>query len=156
MCFPIFRSDYNAASFLEGEWERCPAGNCCVRERAPQQLLEQGKLDLHRPRREYLPWLEIDSSYEPITTHHLLSHTSGLPDDAPLNPRGPLPHLWVGFPPGSHYSYSNTGYQIVGLLLEKLDRKPLSDILDRIFLPLNMNATEPVITDAIRLRTAVG
>src|SRR5438067_624294 len=136
--------------FQIGSISKSFAAICCM------QLGQEGKLDLHRPLREYLPWLKIDSAYEPITPHHLLSHTSGLPDDAPLNPRGPLPHLWVGFQPGSHYSYSNTGYQILGLLLEKLDRKPLSDILDRIFLPLDMKATEPVITDEIRPRTAVG
>ena len=67
--------------FQIGSISKSFAAICCM------QLVQEGKLDLHRPLREYLPWLEIDSAYEPITPHHLLSHTSGLPDDAPLNPR---------------------------------------------------------------------
>ena len=137
--------------FQIGSISKSFAAICCL------QLVQEGKLDLHRPIREYLPWLEIDSSYEPITTHHLLSHTSGLPDDAPLNPRGPLPHLWVGFPPGSHYSYSNSGYQILGLLLEKLDGRRWPELVRaRVLAPLQMNATEPVINDTLRPRTAAG
>src|SRR5687767_2359436 len=47
------------------------------------QLRDEGKLDLNKPVVEYLPWLKINSKFEPITTHHLLSHTAGLPG-APL------------------------------------------------------------------------
>ena len=43
------------------------------------QLRDEGKLDLDRPVVEYLPWLRIQSSFEPITVHHLLTHASGLP-----------------------------------------------------------------------------
>src|SRR5207248_625152 len=137
--------------FQIGSISKSFAAICCM------QLVQEGKLDLHRSLREYLPWLEIDSAYEPITPHHLLSHTSGLPDDAPLNPRGPLPHLWVGFPPGSHYSYSNTGYEIIGLLLEKLDGRRWPEIVRaRVFTPLQMSATEPAINDALRQRTVAG
>jgi len=42
------------------------------------QLAEEGKLDLHRPVTNYLPWLKTDSKFAPFTTHHLLSHTAGL------------------------------------------------------------------------------
>src|SRR5215831_6723057 len=44
------------------------------------QLKDEGKLDLGRPILEYLPWLPIETNYGPVTTHHLLTHTSGLPD----------------------------------------------------------------------------
>ncbi|HEY3579364.1 MAG TPA: serine hydrolase domain-containing protein, partial [Pyrinomonadaceae bacterium] len=47
------------------------------------QLRDEGKLDLNKPVVEYLPWLKISSKFEPVTTHHLLSHTAGLPG-APL------------------------------------------------------------------------
>jgi len=48
------------------------------------QLHQEGKLDLHKPILEYLPWFRIESSFAPITTHHLLTHTSGLPGNGPL------------------------------------------------------------------------
>ncbi len=116
------------------------------------QLHEEGKLDLDRPIREYLPWLRIESAYAPITTHHLLTHTSGLP-----NPLGlPGIPLWTAHAPGEHFHYCNMGYQILGLLLETLDRRPLRGILrTRIFNPLGMNQSEPVISHAIRWRMPV-
>src|SRR6476660_10418695 len=42
------------------------------------QLAAEGKLDLNKPVTSYLPWLKIESKFSPFTTHHLLSHTSGL------------------------------------------------------------------------------
>jgi D-alanyl-D-alanine carboxypeptidase len=116
------------------------------------QLHEEGKLDLDRPVREYLPWLRIESAYAPITTHHLLTHTSGLP-----NPLGLPPiTLWTAHAPGEHFHYCNMGYQVLGLLLETLDRRPLRDVLrTRIFKPLGMDASEPVISHAIRWRLPV-
>ena len=51
------------------------------------QLRQEGKLDLHKPIVEYLPWFRIESNFAPITTHHLLTHSSGLPGRVP---RGPL------------------------------------------------------------------
>src|ERR1041384_3038541 len=44
------------------------------------QLRDEGKLDLNKPIVGYLPWLKINSKFEAITTHHILSHTAGLPD----------------------------------------------------------------------------
>ena len=43
------------------------------------QLRDEGKLDLDRPIVDYLPWLRIESKYAPITVHHLLTHSTGLP-----------------------------------------------------------------------------
>lgn len=116
------------------------------------QLREEGKLDLHRPVREYLPWLRIESAYAPITTHHLLTHSSGLP-----NPLGlPPVQLWTAHPPGDHFHYCNVGYEILGLLLETLDRKPLREVLrTRLLQPLGMSASEPVISHEIRSRMPV-
>jgi CubicO group peptidase (beta-lactamase class C family) len=42
------------------------------------QLREEGRLDLHEPVTRYLPWFEVQSEYEPITLHHLMSHTGGI------------------------------------------------------------------------------
>src|SRR5215218_5168357 len=80
------------------------------------QLREQGKLDLNRPIREYLPWLRIESAYAPITGHHLLTHTSGLPNPLSL----PSMPLWTAHAPGEHFHYCNLGYEILGLLLISL------------------------------------
>jgi CubicO group peptidase (beta-lactamase class C family) len=123
------------------------------------QLHEEGKLDLHKPIQAYLPWLQIDSGNVPITCQHLLSHTSGLPGWPPLQPRAPFQKLWVGFEPGTQYSYSNVGYQILGLILEKLDARqwPFFGILrERVLHPLRMMDTEGEIRDRIRPETAVG
>jgi D-alanyl-D-alanine carboxypeptidase len=116
------------------------------------QLREEGKLDLERPVREVLPWLRIESAYAPINTHHLLTHTSGLPNPLSL----PAIPLWTAHAPGEHFHYCNVGYQILGLLLETLDRKPLREILRaRILQPLGMSASEPVISHEIRPRLPV-
>jgi D-alanyl-D-alanine carboxypeptidase len=116
------------------------------------QLREAGKLDVNRPIREYLPWLRIESSYVPITVHHLLTHTSGLPNALSL----PGIPLWTGHAPGEHFHYCNLGYEILGRLLETLDGRPLREILPaRIFQPLGMTASSPVISHDIRERMPV-
>ncbi len=116
------------------------------------QLREEGKLDLNRPIREYLPWLRIESSYAPITTHHLLTHTSGLPNPLSL----PSIPLWTAHAPGEHFHYCNVGYQILGWLIETLDKRPLRESLRaRILQPLGMNASEPVISHESRQRMPV-
>lgn len=115
------------------------------------QLREQGKLDLNRPIREYLPWLRIESAWAPITTHHLLTHTSGLPNPLYL----PDTTLWTAHPPGEHFHYCNAGYEILGHLLRTLDGRPLRDVFRaRIFEPLGMTASEGVISHEIRPRLA--
>jgi len=116
------------------------------------QLREEGKLDLGRPVREVLPWLRIESAYAPITAHHLLTHTSGLPNPLSL----PAIPLWTAHAPGAHFHYCNVGYQILGLLIETLDRRPLRESLrTRILQPLGMSASEPVISHAVRPRLPV-
>jgi D-alanyl-D-alanine carboxypeptidase len=120
------------------------------------QLAEEGKLDLHKPVTSYLPWLKIESKYAPFTTHHLLSHTSGL-SGVPLLMRVAATTLRAGFEPGSRWVYSNIGYVLLGFLLEAIDKKPFAEVLrQRVFNPLGMNASVPVITNEIRERVAVG
>jgi CubicO group peptidase (beta-lactamase class C family) len=43
------------------------------------QLEAEGTIDLHAPVSDYLPWFSVRSEYAPITAHHLLCHTAGLP-----------------------------------------------------------------------------
>ncbi|HEY2971709.1 MAG TPA: serine hydrolase domain-containing protein [Pyrinomonadaceae bacterium] len=120
------------------------------------QLVEEGKLDLSKPVSNYLPWLKIESKYAPFTTHHLLSHTSGL-SGVPLLMRVAATTLRTGFEPGSRWVYSNIGYVLLGFLLEAIDKKPFADVIrQRVFNPLAMNSTAPVISNEIRERVAVG
>jgi CubicO group peptidase (beta-lactamase class C family) len=121
------------------------------------QLVDEGRLDLQKPLQSYLPWLDLKNSYRAVTTHDLLSHSSGMPGDAPLFPRAPYGRLWIGAEPGKHFHYSNTGYTILGLLLEALDDRPLAEIFRRRILgPVGMRDTAPIITFGVRERMATG
>ena len=120
------------------------------------QLVDEGKLDLNEPVKDYLPWLKVDSAYAPFTTHHLLSHTAGL-SAVPLLMRVATTTLRVGFEPGTKWLYSNIGYVLLGFLLESLEKRPYADIMRRRVLdPLGMTQSVPVISAGIRDRTAVG
>jgi D-alanyl-D-alanine carboxypeptidase len=120
------------------------------------QLVDEGKLDLNKPVKDYLPWLKVDSSFAPFTTHHLLSHTAGL-SGVPLLIRVAATTLRVGFEPGTKWLYSNIGYVLLGFLLESIEKRPFAEIMRRRVLdPLGMNTSVPVISAAIRDRIAVG
>jgi D-alanyl-D-alanine carboxypeptidase len=120
------------------------------------QLAEEGKIDLQKPVTTYLPWLKIASKYAPFTTHHLLSHTSGL-SAVPLLMRVAGTTLRVGFEPGSRWVYSNIGYVLLGFLIEAVDKRPFAESMrQRVFNPLGMNSSAPVISNEIRERLAIG
>jgi CubicO group peptidase (beta-lactamase class C family) len=120
------------------------------------QLHDEGKLDFNRPVVDYLPWLKIDSKFEAITTHHLLSHSAGLPG-APLLLDALLGELWTAYEPGKRFLYSNTGYNILGFLIEALDKKPFPEAMrERLLTPLGMTASSSTITNELRKRMAVG
>src|SRR5262245_22743109 len=93
---------------------------------ALMQLHEEGKLDLNKPIVEYLPWLKINSKFEPVTTHHILSHSAGLPG-VPLLLDAMLNELWTAYAPGQRFLYSNTGYNILGFLIEAVDKRSFAD-----------------------------
>src|SRR5215813_8032151 len=84
------------------------------------QLRDEGKVDFHKPVVNYLPWLQINSKFEPITTHHLLSHSTGLPG-APLLLDALLGQLSTAWAPGKRFLYCNTGDNILGFLIEAVD-----------------------------------
>lgn len=120
------------------------------------QMFDEGRVDLHRPVAEYLPWLKLEQKHGAVTAHHLLSHTSGLPG-APLLPESVAVGLETVFKPDEKWVYSNIGYLVLGLLIEALDRRPFADALDaRVLKPLGMTASAPVISNALRPRMAVG
>ncbi len=120
------------------------------------QLRDEGKLDLNKPVVEYLPWLKINTKFEAITTHHLLSHTAGLPA-APLLLDALLHELPVAYAPGKRFLYCNTGYNILGFLIEALDKRPFADAMRaRMLTPMGMTASAPIISNEIRGQMAVG
>jgi D-alanyl-D-alanine carboxypeptidase len=117
------------------------------------QLQEEGKIDLHKPILHYLPWLAMETLYGEVSIHHLLTHSSGMPDDAPLFPLVPGTRPQQGFMPGTKFHYSNWGYDVLGSLVEKMDGGSWDAALRRrILAPLGMTATSPLITSSIRAR----
>ena len=120
------------------------------------QMADEGRVDLHRPVVEYLPWLKLKENHGAVTAHHLLSHASGLPGAA-LLPESLAEGLETFFKPGEKFVYSNVGYLVLGLLIEALDRRPFADALDaRVLKPLGMTSSSPVISHTLRPRMAVG
>jgi CubicO group peptidase (beta-lactamase class C family) len=119
------------------------------------QLHDEGKLDLYKPVTDYIPWFRIESSYPPITLHHLLTHSSGLPGIPQVFPSDPTFKHRAAYAPGAHFHYCNTGFTALGLLLWTLDGCPISEsIRNRVFLPLGMTHSEPVITLEVREKFA--
>ena len=110
------------------------------------QLHDEGRLDLHRPIRKYLPWLPFDDGAQPLTAHDLLTHSAALPDGQ-LFPADPAVRYRPTAAPGTFFHYCNMGYEALGLLLVSLDGRPLQESFHaRILQPLGMTATEPVIS----------
>ena len=119
------------------------------------QLHDEGKVDLQAPIRAYLPWLSMETSYGEILVHHLLTHSSGMPDDAPLIPVSPERRPRQALKPGAEFHYSNWGYDALGRLIEAVDgRSWPAAVTARIFKPVGMSDTTPTITSASRPRIA--
>lgn len=126
------------------------------------QEVEAGRLDLHVSVNELLPWLELPEPFGPITLHHLLTHTGGLAtgtEDAPtaLGAAIRLREVPPTFPPGERFWYSNDGYKLVGLVLERITGMPIHELLrKRILDPLGMSSTVAAIHDEVRTDLATG
>ena len=119
------------------------------------QLRDEGKLDLDRPLVEYLPWLRVDSRFAPVTTHHLLTHTAGLPGAGDVFQADPESRHLAAYAPGEHFHYNNAMYDLLGILAWTLDGRELPALLrERILRPLGMERSEPVITMDVRERLA--
>jgi CubicO group peptidase (beta-lactamase class C family) len=126
------------------------------------QEAEAGRLDLHVSINRILPWLELPEPFGPITLHHLLTHTSGLPQGMEEAPAGPGAVVVIRdapptFPPGDRFHYSNTGYKLVGYALEQVTGVPIHELLrERVLGPLGMRHSQADITPESYLSTAVG
>lgn len=119
------------------------------------QLREEGKIDLDKPILDYLPWLKIETKYAPVTVHHLLTHTSGLPGNVPIFLSDSTAKHKQGYAPGEYFHYCNLGFDILGRLVNQIDGQTYGESISRrIFQPLEMNATEPTINSDERDRTA--
>jgi len=120
------------------------------------QLVERGSLALEDSVGKHVP--EAPQSWKPITIHHLLNHTSGIPSytDSPAfaKPgfrRAPLRPLEIAllskdekllFQPGEGYRYNNTGYVLLGHIIETLSGMRYDAYLrEHVFSPLEMNDT---------------
>ena len=120
------------------------------------RLASEGRLDLDAPVSDVLPDLVFDNPWaadEPVRVRHLLDHTSGLDDmrlsqffslqatpDMPLakatDSGGPLR---IRTRPGSRFSYSNTGYALLGRVIEAVTGQRYERYLDTALLvPLGM------------------
>lgn len=138
-----------AELFQIGSISKSFIANCLL------QLKQEGKLDLHKPIVEYLPWLRIESAFAPITTHHMLTHTTGLPGEGPVFPSDPAEKHRAAYAPGQFFHYNNMAFTTLGHLLWTLDGRPLPEVIrKRVFEPLGMTQSEPVITLDMRERTA--
>ena len=126
------------------------------------QLVQAGRLDLDAPVSTHLPWFAMPSRYGPITLRHLLSHTAGLPAGTDFTPAAryegfALRDTEAAWEPGSRFHYSNTGYKLLGWLLEDVTGQDYGDVIrQRVLEPLGMKGTEPVITHATRHNMATG
>jgi CubicO group peptidase (beta-lactamase class C family) len=120
------------------------------------QLVEQGKLKLDVPISTWLPDYPKKNG-DVITIHHLLTHTSGIPNmtsfpgfvkDVMRNSFSPVQLVNISadstlqFKPGERFAYSNSGYILLGYIIEKITGKPYQQVLqENIFTPLKMKNT---------------
>jgi CubicO group peptidase (beta-lactamase class C family) len=117
-------------------------------------LEERGKLKVEDPISKYMP--DEPAAWKNITFFHLLTHTSGIPsftsfpDYNELQSRPVTPEQLVtrfrdkplDFQPGEKWDYSNSGYALLGYLLEKISGETYCDFLQQnIFTPLAMHDT---------------
>jgi CubicO group peptidase (beta-lactamase class C family) len=118
------------------------------------QLQQQGKLNVHDPICKYIR--DCPKAWQPITIHHLLTHTSGIHDYwgtldiedfekksvSPIQIIDRFRDLPLDFVPGESYYYSNSGYALLGYIIEKVSGQPYAIFLENnIFEPLQMMDT---------------
>jgi CubicO group peptidase (beta-lactamase class C family) len=121
------------------------------------QLRDEGKLDLHKPVLETMPDLPIVNEFGPITPHHLLTHTSGLPNWLGLFSIDPAQRAHQQYAPGEKFAYCNLAFDLLGFLIAHLDGRSWPEaVAERIFRPLGMAGATGQIDDAVQGRMPVG
>jgi CubicO group peptidase (beta-lactamase class C family) len=110
-------------------------------------LSQEGRLRLDDPISRYLP--EGSAVWSGVTIRHLLTHTSGIPQDTTLDPRRDYSESELvrsaaqplQFEPGALESYSSTGYALLGVIIHRVTGRFWGDFVrDRIFRPLGMRS----------------
>ena len=123
-------------------------------------LVHDGKLHYDDHLTDIFP--QFPAYGKSITVRNLLNHTSGLPDyedilmqQYPNTPEAKIPQIHDAgvlklleqqtsgrFPPGTKWEYSNSGYAVLAMIVEKISDQPFGQFLqERIFVPLQMNHT---------------
>ena len=117
-------------------------------------LEQQGKLKVEDPVSKHLP--DAPAAWGKVTIHHLLTHTSGIPSftsfpDYTKTMTLPSPAAEtlkrfrdkpLEFEPGSRFRYNNSGYVLLGYLIEKITGRSYEDLVEKwIFGPLGMKDT---------------
>lgn len=119
---------------------------------AIMELVEEGKLSLDDKVAKWLP--EVPAAWGGVTVRHCLTHTSGLPDivvdpcslKLVANTRAEALEKLAGMPapskPGETWSYNQTGYVLLGMIVEKISGTTFEEFLgQRFFRPLGMTST---------------
>ncbi|MHB1057408.1 MAG: serine hydrolase domain-containing protein [Rhodanobacter sp.] len=156
---PVVNRSYGLAN-LESDDKATPATNYRLASVSKQftaaailLLAEDGRLNLDDPVRHWLPTLPATSST--VTLRQLLTHTGGLVDYEDLIPPGTTGQVSDNdvlrmlsatpktyFAPGTSYRYSNSGYVLLGLVVERASGTSLPLYLrQHIFQPLHMDHT---------------
>lgn len=120
------------------------------------QLVQEGKLRLDGSVKDYLPGYAGESAGR-ITLHHLLTHTSGIYQDSPVEGErvsrrlenhdreelmGYFENRELLFEPGAGFQYSNFNYNLLAIIVETVTGTPYEELLQqRIFGPLGMKNT---------------
>ena len=129
-----------------------------------RHLIEEGVLDLDKPVYQYLKKplpeyekykdLAADPRYKLITARMLLSHTSGFPNSRWFNPDEKLD---IKFPPGSKYSYSGEGINLLQFVIEVITDKSLAEMMaEAVFKPFGMTRTGMTWEDRFEDDFAIG
>jgi len=133
------------------------------------QLIDQDRLSLDTTVAQALPGLRLGAADvgDRVTVAHLLTHTSGIDgdifadtgrgDDCVERYVGLLGGAASAFPPGAAYSYCNSGYVLLGRIIEVIDGRPWDESLrERLSGPLELARTVTLPEEAILYRAAVG
>jgi CubicO group peptidase (beta-lactamase class C family) len=133
------------------------------------QLVDEGLLDLDEPVITYLPTFKVADPEvtKAVTTRHLLAHTSGIDGDLFLDTgRGDdcvekyvaaMADLRQNHPLGATMSYCNSGYTVLGRLIEVLRGKSWDVVLkEKLFAPLGLTSAGTLPEEALLYRAAVG
>ncbi len=114
-------------------------------------LEDRGKLSITDKARKFLP--ELDARFDAITNRHLLQHTSGIRDyvdflKSVTDPKTQQEILAMAtrfpplFPAGSRWEYSNSGYYLLGMIIERVSAQTYEQYLrDTFFTPMGLRST---------------